>query len=257
MFKIRGRSQKTLSQNFLYNRQLVKKLIGQTSFGKNDTILEIGPGKGIITEELLKSVGRVLAVEIDPNLVDHLLKNISDPNLIIFNDDFLDFPLPSNNYKVFSNIPFAVEGRIIRKLLDSSNPAEEIHLVVLADVGKRWVGIGKTSQFLMNYYPWFDLKIKHYFKRTDFIPKPRVDSILISITRKNHPKIPVSERQNYRQFIALGFGGGRRINTNLKNIFSTQKLNQLARKYGFRFNAKPSELISQQWLSLWQESKKN
>lgn len=251
MFKIHGRSQKTLSQNFLHNQQLVKKLVGKSSIGKNDTVLEIGSGNGIITRELLILARQVVAVEIDPELTSRLSTEINHPGLSLFEGDFLEFPSIVSKHKVFANIPFAIEGKIIRKLLDDKNSPDEIHLVVMADVGKRWVGSGKPSQFSMMYKPWFDMKISYSFKRSDFIPTPKVDSVMISIYKKENFQVPLNIKSEYQKFIVTGFGGGRRINTNLKRLISTKYLKKLAKINGFRFNAKPSDLDFDDWLKIW------
>lgn len=112
-----------LSQNFLCNRQLVKQLIRDSSIGKNDTVLEIGAGQGIITQELLEASKQVLAIELDAKLLQDLRhKFMRIANLTLIQGNFLETPLPNQPYKVFSNIPFSITGEVIRKLLQSPNP---------------------------------------------------------------------------------------------------------------------------------------
>lgn len=105
LYKVR---RKLLSQNFLYNRTLVNSLVRNSSIGPTDTVLEIGPGKGFITSELLKISKKVIAVELDSKLVLHL-KSIfyNFRNLKLYQMDFLEFSLPQKPYKVFANIPFS------------------------------------------------------------------------------------------------------------------------------------------------------
>jgi 23S rRNA (adenine-N6)-dimethyltransferase len=254
MFRKRRRPQ--LSQNFFHNRQLVRQIVRKTSFGKKDTVIEIGPGKGIVTQELLKIVRAVIAVEIDGKLCRYLIKKFSNhPDVVIFKNDFLRFPLPTSEYKVITNTPFSIEGKIIRKLLDGSNPPQETHLVVRRDVGERWVGYKKESYFSIVHKPWFDMTITHRFKRTDFRPVPNVDSVLISIFKRETPLLKEFERKDYIQFVKQGFGGGRRLNTNLQPLLPASQLKRLSKKYNFSYRTKPTDLALNQWIQLFRSWK--
>src|SRR5689334_9002091 len=121
MYSLRRR---VLSQNFLHNRKLTEKLVRLSSIGQNDTVLEIGPGKGIITEQLIHIARNIIAVELDTELYLYLRRRFARSlyKLNLVNKDFLRYRLPQSSYKVFANIPFSIEGKIIRKLLDAYNP---------------------------------------------------------------------------------------------------------------------------------------
>ena len=242
------------SQHFLINRQLVAHLVRQASLGPNDTVVEIGPGRGIITRELLKVCHTVIAIEIDPSLSRNLATQlINRQNLTLCTTDFLRFPLPVTPYKVFANLPFAIEGEIIRRLLESDNPPDDMHLVVIRDVGFRWVGHRKESYFSLSYKPWFEMKVTHQFRRTDFTPKPKVDSIVITISKRPTPMLKITQKKSYEQFLTQAFSGGRRIDTNLRPFFSKNQLNHLSRTFNFPFNARPTDLSFHQWLQLFKE----
>ena len=117
MYKSR---RKQLSQNFLCNPRLIRELVGRSSIGRADLVLEIGPGKGFITGELLRVARQVLAVELDAKLVLHLRRYFAgESRLSVVAGDFLDQPLPTTPYKVFANVPFSIEGLIVRKLIES------------------------------------------------------------------------------------------------------------------------------------------
>jgi 23S rRNA (adenine-N6)-dimethyltransferase len=118
------------SQNFLRDPKLVEKLVQNSSL-KNDVVIEIGSGKGIITDMLSKHSKRVLAVEADKNLHAELgEKFASFPNVEIYQQNFLEFPLPKYEYKVFSNIPFNITADIVRKLFDSENSPVDSYLIM-------------------------------------------------------------------------------------------------------------------------------
>ena len=106
---IQDMTRKILSQNFLHNHKFVKFLVRQSSIGEKDLVLEIGPGRGIITNELLQIASQVIAIEKDTSLVFK-----SHPRLNLIYGDFLEFTPPTHNYKVFSNIPFSITAEILK-----------------------------------------------------------------------------------------------------------------------------------------------
>src|SRR3989344_6337013 len=123
-----------LSQNFLWNRELVNQLIRASSIAKHDSVLEIGPGTGIITHSLLATARQVIAVEADYRLHHDLTVRFSHtPNLRLIHGDILNFNLPHQPYKVFSNIPFSITGEIIRKLLLAPHPPSDSYLILQSE----------------------------------------------------------------------------------------------------------------------------
>ncbi len=252
MYKIRRRP--PLSQNFLHDRQLVKRLVRQASIASQDTVIEIGPGKGIITGELLAVARQVVAVEIDPELAKLLVAKFENHhNFVLFQEDILNFPYPMTKYKVVSNLPFAIEGEIVHELLDLSNPPEDMHVVVIKDVAERWVGAMKEGQFSLLHKPWFELKITHHFSLRDFVPIPKIRSVMFQAKKRAVPLVSDERKKKYAAFIKAGFGGGRRIDQNLVKYFDRAELKKLAKMYNFSFNAQPSNLSFPQWLKLFDE----
>ena len=138
MYKLR---REQLSQVFLHSPELVNRLVGRSSIGQKDTVIEIGPGRGIITQSLLQKPN--LLFRLNAILSFILLKQrfINYPNLDIIWADFFSFQLPKTPYKIFANIPFSIEGKIVRKLIDSQNPPEDCYLVMREELAKRLVGI--------------------------------------------------------------------------------------------------------------------
>lgn len=198
--------QRRLSQNFLRDRQLVDQLVRNSSIGPHDTVIEIGPGKGIITRALVKKAKMVLAVEIDSHLISPLVSISQTDSLILFNQNFLDFSLPHTPYKIFANPPFAIEGQIIRKLLDAPNPPEEIYLVLRKEHALRWSGY-QPSMFAMKYGPWFTFKIVHQFKGTDFSPPTKVKAVLLHMSKRKQPLVTWADKDRYQNVIEAGFTG--------------------------------------------------
>ncbi|KKS32055.1 MAG: rRNA (Adenine-N(6)-)-methyltransferase [Candidatus Amesbacteria bacterium GW2011_GWA2_42_12] len=181
------------SQNFLSNRELIQKLIRESSISPQDTVLDIGSGHGTITKELLKITPHVNAIEKDPRFTSHP-------------QDFLTYPLPKYPYKVFSNIPFGITGDIIRKLLQSPNPPSDCNLIVQSEAAAKFIVTPKCNTLAaLLYYPWWDIQITHKFSRFDFRPIPKVDSVLLCIKPRPKPLVPVLQKAAYYDFVIYNF----------------------------------------------------
>ena len=203
--------QKLLSQNFLCNRQLVSQLVRLSSVGKNDTVLEIGAGNGIITQDLVRVAKKVIAVEIDSNHFHTLQSRLSHhSNLELVHSNFLNLSLPTKPYKVFSNLPFRITAHVIRKLIFSSAPLLEAYLIIQKEATDKLIPKTKHNSLLaLLFYPWYEFKIVHQFSRSDFIPKPNVDSVLLKIVRRQTPLISPNQRENFQDYIAHQFNKNR------------------------------------------------
>lgn len=241
------------SQVFLKDRDLVVSLIERSSIGSRDIVLEIGPGQGIITRELVKRAGRVIAVEKDPQMCQALSGLVRDSNnLELYQTDALSFPLPKEPYKVFANIPFAIEGKLIRRLINAKNPPQDAYLVMRREVAERMAGVPKESQFSILHKPWFDFEIFHKFRRGDFKPKPRAESVMLKIRKKEKTLVDQEDARLFKLLVEQGFGGGRRIRQNLSLAFSSRQLKQLAQENNFHLSDKPSDLTLEQWLAVFE-----
>ncbi|MBI5151653.1 MAG: 23S ribosomal RNA methyltransferase Erm [Candidatus Pacebacteria bacterium] len=248
MYKLR---RALFSQNFLHNHKLVSSLVGRSSVGKHDLVLEIGSGKGIITFELAQRVGHVIAVEIDAHWYQYLqekLENLS--NVTVYRQDFLEFTLPRLPYKVFANIPFAIEGKVVRKLLEDANPPYDCYLVVMKELAQRFC-MGHTM-FSAMHSPWFDFSIAHYFDRCDFTPMPNVDAVLLRIVQKSMLLLPWQERKRYMRFIQTAFCDGQAVRHNLKRIVSLEKIDHALHSMSLRRNIRPADLTQEQWRRLYE-----
>lgn len=163
-----------VSQNFLTSQKTIQRLLCRTTIGANDHVLEIGPGKGHTTRQLLKKCHKVTAVELDKKLYDRLLEIYGgSENLHLYHQDFLQWRLPaSGSYKVFANIPFCHTTAILRKLTESPNPPAEAWLTMEKAAAKRFTGKPRENVKSLLLKPWFDLRIVYHFVRADFHPQP-------------------------------------------------------------------------------------
>lgn len=191
------------SQNFITNGKLIYRIIGLADFHANDTVLEIGTGKGHLTEVLCRKAGTVCSVEIDRKLYESAGKRLAQySNLQLICGDFLKYDLPSKgDYKVFANIPYFITTQIIDKLAQAPNPPADIWLVMEKGAAKRFMGTPKeTKKSLLLKVNW-NMKIMYHFHREDFHPMPGVDSVLVHFAKRASPDLTKGEYHEFQKFI--------------------------------------------------------
>lgn len=243
------------SQNFLTNQKLVRHIVGLARLNRNDVVLDIGAGKGILTCELSMQVKQVIAIEQDSKLCDYLRLRFGDSiNVSVQCVDFMNYSLPAFPYKVFSNIPFTSTAAIIKKLLRSANPLAEAYLVLQKEAAHKYAGApcGAETFVSLRHKPWFDFEIIYRFKKTDFHPAPKVDSVLVKIKRKQSALILPDCEVSYLDFIAHGFMSSKpNVRKAYGDIFSYEQFKRLAREYKFDLNITFSRLLFEQWMRLF------
>lgn len=249
-----GLQRKLLSQNFLHNRELVRKLIRWSSIGRHDTVVEIGSGKGIITQALARVCNNVIAIEIDGQLVQELEKKFRYiPNVTIRKADVRQYVLPSSPYKVFANIPFSITADVVYKLLYYSHPPDEAYLIVQKEAAQKFAGTPHENQFSILAKPWFEFKIVWHFKRSDFIPMPDVDCVLLNISKKSEPLVSREEEDMYKAFIKYAFNTWKKdLKVGLKRIFTYNQWKRLAKDNHFSVHTKPTDLSFEQWMAIFE-----
>lgn len=173
------------SQNFLTSRRLLDRIVRKSTITKRDMVVEIGTGKGHLTEALCRRANYVYSVEIDKKLCERAkerLKHVNNVKIICM--DFMRYVLPNKgDYKVFANIPYYITTDIVKKLTEDAHPPSEIWAVMEKGAAKRFLGVPReTKDSLMLKRKW-KLEIVYYFLREDFHPKPSVDSVLLHLSR--------------------------------------------------------------------------
>lgn len=194
----------SVSQNFLTSSQTIRRLIRIAGLRPDDTVLEIGAGKGHITRALAERCARVISYEIDGKLYARLKETLPE-NAELHNGDFLSARLPREPYKVFANIPFCITTDIIRKLTQTPNPPEEIWLILEKGAAKRFCGKPGESLNSLLLRPFFDAKILYHFRREDFHPAPRTDVVMMALLRKGKPDLLPNERTDFEAFLRHSF----------------------------------------------------
>jgi 16S rRNA (adenine1518-N6/adenine1519-N6)-dimethyltransferase len=205
------RARKSLGQNFLMHARIAERIAMVAELSPDDVVLEIGPGTGMLTRELLKLAGKVIAIEADRDLFEKLhidfTNEIAEGRLELFEGDIRTF-VPATfpaGYALVANIPYYLTGEIFRMFLESENQPSSITLLVQKEVAERVTRSKKESVLSLSVKAYGTPKYEFTVPRGAFIPAPKVDSAVLTIrdiSRKNFPT-PIEERR----FFALLHAG--------------------------------------------------
>lgn len=217
---------KRLGQHFLISQKVLQKIIQTADLSKKDIVLEIGPGLGILTQELAQTTKKVVAVEKDKRMVEILkdaLKNHENIEIIhgdILKDSPSDTVLDAPKYKVVANIPYYLTSPLIRLFLESKNSPQEMVLLIQKEVAQRICAKPPEMSLLAVAVQFYSRpKIISRVSKKSFWPQPKVDSAIIKIGQIKKPKNINIEK--FFQIVKAGFASPRK---QLVNNLS-QKLN--------------------------------
>lgn len=230
---------KKFGQNFLYDENILEKIIKNTNISKDDLIIEIGPGSGNLTKKLQTFDAQIIAFEIDDSLSKQL-NQISNAKTKIVYRDFLEVDLSSElekfNYKnlyIIANIPYYITTPIITKIIDSKIEPKEIILMVQEEVADRLSAkpnsreYGYITVYIQSFY-----NVTKLFKvgRNCFFPVPNVDSAIIKLTRASKK---IDNLNKYNQLIEDSFKFKRKtLKNNLKN-YNLELINEILKEHGY------------------------
>jgi 16S rRNA (adenine1518-N6/adenine1519-N6)-dimethyltransferase len=185
-------AKKSLGQNWLKSKTALFKMVETGEICSTDIIVEVGPGKGALTENLLEKAGKVIAIEKDHRLIellkDKFSKQITEDKLILLSKDVLDlipekFRLFGDSYKVIANIPYYITGQFLRKFLETEAQPERIIVMVQKEIADRIVAHdGKESLLSLAVKVYGQVKKVMKVDKENFSPAPKVDSAILAIT---------------------------------------------------------------------------
>jgi 16S rRNA (adenine1518-N6/adenine1519-N6)-dimethyltransferase len=184
---------KKLGQHFLIDKSVAKREISYATLDSNDTVLEIGPGKGILTQLLAQKVKQVIAIEIDSNLISHLKQLVPD-NVLLINADVLDIDyheLPTFN-KIVANLPFQISSPITFKFL--TYPFQKAILIYQKDFAERMIARPRSKEYSrlsVGIYYKTHCSMLEQIPRTCFYPVPQVDSSIVKLIPRDSPPFNV------------------------------------------------------------------
>lgn len=202
---------KLLGQHWLYDDESLEAVADAAGVTRQDTVLEVGPGLGTLTQKLLSRGAQVTAIEKDKQLVDRLIaQNIS--NLEVVNNDILqfDFAALPKNYKVAANIPYYLTSELIRRLLEADNRPAQVGLLIQKEVAERLVaGPGQMSILAFSAQYYAKVTLGPIVPAELFDPPPKVDSQIISIKPYEKPVFEADSKKLFR-LVKAGFSEKRK-----------------------------------------------
>lgn len=205
---------KSLGQNFLIDDGVLKDIVKGAEVDKEDFVIEIGPGVGTLTKELLKEAKKVLAIELDSDLIPILKEELKEfPNFEIINKDVLkvdfnDLLKEEDSVKLVANLPYYVTTPIISSLLKGNHKFKSLTIMIQKEVADRIAAEPNTKEYgslslLVQYY--CDVKVIRRVSPASFIPRPKVDSIVIRLDRLNKPRVDVKDEELFFKIIRSSF----------------------------------------------------
>ena len=250
---------KQMEQNFLIDKNILAKIISAADLKKEDTVLEIGPGLGVLTEELSLRAGMVTAVEADKKLAAVLrkrFKNIKD--LKIVEEDFLKINLAGlgllSGYKVVANLPYSITSAAIRKIMEADPRPSAAVLMVQKEVAERICATaGDMSLLALSVQYYGTPKLLFKVSKGCFWPSPKVDSAVIKLVMDK--KRNSEEAERFFRIARMGFSSPRKqLQNNLSSglHIPKEKSVELLNRAKINPKARPEDLSVSDWERLAQ-----
>jgi 16S rRNA (adenine1518-N6/adenine1519-N6)-dimethyltransferase len=242
-------AKKSLGQNFLIDKNIVRKILGLINL-KDKNIIEIGPGKGALTDEILKQKPKsIILIEKDNILFEHLLEKYSDKKSIkVLNSDILKYDLDEINKKnliVLGNLPYNISSQILIKFLRysySSSKFSNLIFMFQKELGEKIISKFPSKKYgrlsiITNLI--FNVEKSFLVSPNCFFPKPTVTSMVIHF-KKGKKKSKITKMSNLEKITNIFFSNKRKmINKNIKKILSEKKINQVS---NLNLNSRPGEI---------------
>jgi len=251
---MRLKPKKSLGQNFLTDKNIQTKIINACGLTPEDTVLEIGSGRGEITKLIAPRVKHLAALEIDSSLCRQLEDSLKEyKNTEIINIDILKFDFKKyfksakiKKLKIIGNIPYYISTPIIEELLKHRGKIETVFITVQKEFADRIAAgpgsktFGSLSCFIQYYA---EPKILFLIKKNSFFPPPKIDSCLLRLKVRNKPIIKVRDEKLFFDIIRAAFNKRRKtLRNSLRDKFPPEKLALFFSKFSINPNIRPEDL---------------
>jgi len=244
---------KKWGQNFLADRNLLEKIVRTIDPKKSDSILEIGPGEGALTELIYPIVKEMVAIEIDPMLIEHLKNRESLKGLNIVHGDVLlqdieNLPV-KNLVRVIGNIPYNITSPIIFWLIEQLHFWNDAFIMMQKEVAERLsavVGTKAYGRFTVVTGAYLNMEYCFTIPPDVFIPKPKVDSAIIRFTKKENPLISDEKYMRFNKLVSAAFSQRRKM---LRNTLKGWDIHPDLQEQ-INFNRRPETLTIEEFVTL-------
>ncbi len=215
------RAKKGLGQHFLVDRRVLRRIVAAADLTSEDTVIEVGPGLGILTRELAQQAGRVMAIEADSEMVSALSEIVArHPNLTVIQGDIMRvdpvslLPSPTGaptSYKVVANIPYYITSAVLRHFLEASRQPALMVVMVQKEVGKAIVAQpGDMSLLAVSIQFYGKPSIVARVPARSFYPPPKVDSVILRVDVHDKPPVDVPSARAFFETVRAGFSAPRK-----------------------------------------------
>ena len=244
---------KRWGQNFLVDRNLLEKIVRTIDPKKSDSILEIGPGEGALTELIYPIVKEMVAIEIDPMLIEHLKNRESLKGLNIVHGDVLlqdieNLPV-KNLVRVIGNIPYNITSPIIFWLIEQLHFWDDAFIMMQKEVAERLSAVAGTKaygRFTVVTGAYLNMEYCFTIPPDVFIPKPKVDSAIIRFTKKENPLISDEKYMRFNKLVSAAFSQRRKM---LRNTLKGWDIHPDLQEQ-INFNRRPETLTIEEFVTL-------
>ena len=264
------RARKGLGQHFLIDREVLRLITSAAELAPADLIVEVGPGLGILTKELARQAGWVIAIELDNKLAALLQQTLASfKNVTIINDDVLriepgawleeqkaGFPQAADSYKVVANLPYYITSPVLRHFLEASNKPKIMIVMVQKEVAEAIVAKpGEMSLLSVSVQFYGKPKIISYVPAQCFYPAPEVDSAILRIDLYSQPAVAVTDEGSFFQLVRAGFAAPRKqmVNSLAQGLgLSKAEVLPLLERANIVSRRRAETLTLEEWARLWQ-----
>jgi 16S rRNA (adenine1518-N6/adenine1519-N6)-dimethyltransferase len=261
LHRLGTRAKKGLGQHFLVDQGVLEKIISAAELEPSDTVIEVGPGLGILTGELVKKAANVIAIEADSKLASSLQKTFSKiPQLTVLNADVLEidpreiFAKKRQSYKIVANLPYYIAAPILRHFLEASLKPSLMVVMVQKEVGQSIVAApGDMSILGISVQLYGKPTIVDYVPAQSFYPQPKVDSAIVRIDVYPKPAIEVESIAGFFEIVKAGFSAPRKQIRNSLALglqVTSAEVVKLLEEAGIAPQRRPETLSLEEWAKL-------
>lgn len=255
------RAKKLLGQNFLMHAQTAERIVGVANVTADDTVVEVGPGTGMLTKELLKTGAKVVAIEADRELIPILSETfheaLTQKQLVLLEGDVRNVSLEpyvqTGKYKVVANIPYYITGELIRLFLSHERPPSSMTLMVQKEVAVRIVRAKKESLLSLSVKVYGTPAYAFTVPKGSFVPKPKVDSAVLCITDIRNPFSTQHETEQFFTLLRAGFAHKRKfVLNNLSAVVSEESLVRAFSELPLPLKSRAEDFSLSTWRTLFE-----
>ncbi|WP_378730934.1 23S ribosomal RNA methyltransferase Erm [Nocardia brasiliensis] len=249
----RAGTRQRLSQNFLIDVGAARLIVRSSGVTAADLVLEIGPGDGMLTRQLLGAAGRIRAYEKDGYYAERLRRRYAgNHRIMLFHKDFRTVRAPNEPFAVVANVPFAVTTDVLRWCLAARQLTSATLLTQLEFARKHSGDYGRWTKLTVAHWPTVATTLGARIGRHSFRPVPSVDTALLRLHRRPHPLLPHSALDDYRRVVELGFRGvGGSLASSLRTQFPARTVRAACTAAGIMLDEPVGFIHPDRWMALY------